>query len=436
MKILLAVSGGIDSMYMAERAPVLFPGAVFGVAHCNFSLRGEESDGDETFVRRWTEAHGMEFFSVRFDTAGYASENSLSTEMAARELRYRWFASILRERGFDAVAVAHNACDNAETFFLNLLRGTGTRGLRGMESDTVIEGAHVLRPLLGTSREEIEGWMRSGAKQWREDRTNRETVYRRNRIRHDVMPVLKDLNPSFLRTLARDMAHIREADEIAGFYWEDAVSRGTVAFGENGLRIDIAKLLAEKSPKYLLFRALESRGFNEETIDSVMDLLASGRTVSGKVFEAEGWILECSSTQLTVLPPREGQVSSVEVTGPGEYMVGGVSFRVSSLAREEVKSLIQPHGTLVFDEEKLPFPFRVRTWKDGDYLIPLGMRGKKKLSDLFVDLKWGPEKKRTALVLSADDSSRVLGLLGERVDGSIKIDEGTKSTIKLVLTSK
>lgn len=434
MKILLAVSGGIDSMYMAERAPELFPGAVFAIAHCNFSLRGEESDGDETFVRKWAESRGLEFFSVRFETAAYAAERALSVEMAARELRYRWFASLIGEYGFDAVAVAHNACDNAETFFLNLVRGTGTKGLRGMEGETLIEGARVLRPLLGTSREEIEGWMRGNGRAWREDRTNADTAFRRNRIRHDIIPVLKDLNPSILKTLAKDMDHIREVDGIAGLYFDEAVAKGVVSFDGGGVRIGIRQLLAEKSPRYILFRALEPLGFPEETVDSILELLSSGRTVSGKVFEASGKVLECSSTEI-VSRPAAGIAGSPEamVAGPGKYTAGGISFSVETLSSDNISSPKQPRGTIIFDSGKLPFPFLVRGWRDGDWLTPLGMRGKKKLSDLFVDLKWNPEKKRSALVLSRDGSTRVFGLLGERIDDSVKIGPETGSVTKIVL---
>jgi len=436
VKILLAVSGGIDSMYMAERAPELFPGAVFAIAHCNFSLRGEESDSDEVFVREWARKHGLEFFSVRFDTLSYSAEKSLSTEMAARELRYRWFADLLREHVFDTVAIAHNACDNAETFFLNLIRGTGTRGLRGMERDTVIEGARVLRPLLGTGREEIEEWMTRNGKEWREDRTNSETLFRRNRIRHDIIPVLKDLNPSILKTLEKDMLHIREADEIASRYWEGAVSRGVVTFVEDGVRIDIEGLRREDSPRFILFRALEPFGFNEDTVDSAMTLLTGGRTVSGKIFEAHGNILEFSSAEIYVHPCLAEDSQSIEITDPGTYSISGISLEVSTLGRSKLEELKQPKGTVIFDSKKLPFPFVIRGWKQGDWMTPLGMKGKKKISDLFVDLKWGPEKKRSALVLDGGDPTRVLGLLGERIDDSVKIGPATTGVTKILLSLK
>ena len=193
MKVLLAVSGGIDSMYMAERAPELFPGASFAVAHCNFGLRGDESDGDEAFVREWCERKNLPLFVKRFDTAGLASGSGISIEMAARELRYAWFMELLDAEGFNCVAVAHNADDNAETFFLNLVRSTGTRGLRGMGNRD-----RIVRPLLGIPRSEIRKWMDDRGFRWREDSTNTSSAYKRNRLRSEVIPVLKEMNPSFL----------------------------------------------------------------------------------------------------------------------------------------------------------------------------------------------------------------------------------------------
>ena len=208
--LLLAVSGGIDSMYLANRAPELFPGARFGVAHCNFGLRGSESDGDEAFVRAWCDRHALPFYLRRFDTRAYAARNGLSIEMAARELRYAWFDELCREYGYEAVAVAHNADDNAETLVLNLLRGTGTRGLRGMgDRDGIV------RPLLDTTREEIRNWMMDHGCAWREDSTNADNSPKRNRIRNEVFPVFARINPSFVRTLGEDMRRFARVDDIA-----------------------------------------------------------------------------------------------------------------------------------------------------------------------------------------------------------------------------
>lgn len=275
MRILLAVSGGIDSMYLAYRAPEFFPGACFAVAHCNFHLRGEESDGDEAFVRDWCSSRGIECFVKEFDTDGYASAHGISIEMAARELRYSWFNEMCASEGFDALAVAHNANDNAETLILNLLRGTGSRGLRGMSSD------RILRPMLGISRTEICGWMTARGYQWREDSTNNENTYKRNKIRNEIFPLFAQINPSFLRTLQRDMEHFSQVDDIAEDYYMQArneiVSDGTIS---------VTALKGYKHWEYLLWRLLEETGLSEETFGKLVELLKSGRTISGKVFES------------------------------------------------------------------------------------------------------------------------------------------------------
>ncbi len=290
MKVLLAVSGGIDSMYMAERAPELFPGASFAVCHCNFRLRGDESDGDEAFVRDWCARKGMPLFVKSFPTADFARQNDLSIEMAARELRYSWFGELCSSKGFDCVAVAHNADDNAETFFLNLLRGTGTRGLRGMGDRDFI-----VRPLLGISRTEIRSWMEERGLAWREDSTNASPAYKRNRLRGEVIPVLKEMNPSLLSSLGRTMEHIRQVDDIAEDYFlsvrDDVLRSGMIR---------IRTLLALRHPRYVLFRLAEPAGLTETALDNLWELINSGRQVGGRVFVGKrgiirgrsGWRLE------------------------------------------------------------------------------------------------------------------------------------------------
>ena len=305
MKVLLAVSGGIDSMYMLHRAPELFPGASFAVAHCNFSLRGEESDGDEAFVRSECETLGVECFIERFDTLGYASEHGVSVEMAARELRYSWFAALCSEHGFDALATAHNANDNAETLILNLLRGTGTKGLRGIPT------GEILRPLLGTSREEIRKWMESNGRSWREDRTNAENEAKRNKIRNQVFPVFAEINPSFIRTLGADMERIRQTDDIAEDYYREAAS-DIVKEGAGGtLEINVRGLLSLKHWRYVLWRILEDCSFSAETFNKLCTLLErystepSGTvTLSGKRFESSTHVLLARKKQL-ILQVRE-----------------------------------------------------------------------------------------------------------------------------------
>ena len=290
MKVLLALSGGIDSMYMAERAPELFPGASFAAAHCNFRLRGDESDGDEKFVRDWCARKGMPLFVKSFPTADFARQNDLSIEMAARDLRYAWFEELCGSEGFDCVAVAHNADDNAETFFLNLLRGTGTRGLRGMGDRDFI-----VRPLLGIPRSEIRSWMEERALAWREDSTNASPAYKRNRLRGEVIPVLKEMNPSLLGSLGRTMEHIAQVDDIAEDYFlsvrDDVLRSGMIS---------IRALLALRHPRYVLYRLAEPAALTETALDNLWDLINSGRQVGGREFVGKrgiirgrsGWRLE------------------------------------------------------------------------------------------------------------------------------------------------
>lgn len=291
MRILLAVSGGVDSMYLANRARELFPGSCFAVAHCNFRLRGAESDGDEAFVRNWCEENGMQLYVSGFDTREYASSHGISIEMAARDLRYGWFAKLCSEEGFDAVAVAHNANDNAETLMLNLLRGTGSKGLRGMSGNC----AGILRPLLGTTRAEIEEWMKSRGLDWREDSSNSLNDVKRNRIRNEVFPVFSRINPSFVSTLNRDMEHFSQVDDIAEDY-----------FRNSGLNmddgVDLRTLKSFKHWEYLLYRLLEPYNLSEETFGKLVELLKSDRTVSGKVFQSPTHIVRIRLKKILAEP--------------------------------------------------------------------------------------------------------------------------------------
>jgi len=290
VKILLAVSGGIDSMYMAERA---LRGALsanytqlsaespedYAIAHCNFHLRGEESDGDEAFVRSWCAAHEVKLFVKDFDTTAYAASRGISIEMAARGLRYGWFEQLCLEEGFDAVAVAHNADDNAETLMLNLLRGCGSRGLRGMSADSGEFPRRILRPLLGTSRAEILSWMQENSLSWREDSTNSDTAYKRNNLRKKVMPVFAELNPSYLRTLSADMERFAQVDDIAEDYYLEAAKVCILPDGA----IDLKKVITFKHWEYLLFRFTEGH-LNADGLLRLKNSLASGRPMGGKIF--------------------------------------------------------------------------------------------------------------------------------------------------------
>ena len=296
---LLAVSGGIDSICLASLFLNSFAERRFAVAHCNFHLRGEDSDSDEALVAAWCGRNGVRYHKADFDTEQYASSHNISIEMAARELRYDWFASLCKDNGYYGVAVAHNANDNAETLILNLLRGTGLRGVTGMQVETVVpvtrdelSGVRLLRPMLSFSREQIEEYVAANSLEYHDDRTNAETVYKRNRIRHLVFPVFESLNPSFLTTFAREMNAFSEVQVIADDYFISVRESVCEPAGKDELlRVNAVRLCHLKHYKYVLYRLLEAYGFRDRLLEPVVRLLESGKTFSGKVFEAPGYEL-------------------------------------------------------------------------------------------------------------------------------------------------
>lgn len=453
--VLLAVSGGMDSMCMAHLFLETFGSGSFAIAHCNFNLRAEESDGDERMVREWAESHDIRFHSISFDTHAYAERNALSIEMAARELRYRWFADLCSSCGYRAVAVAHHAEDNAETLLLNMVRGTGLKGMTGMKMISPVpymeEGSplRLLRPMLQFSRKQIEGYVLRCRVPYRTDSTNSSVEYRRNRIRHEVFPVLHKLNPSFVSTLNREMAYLADASDIVDQWCRqnapDVLSchpgkSSPVSHPEErgDVRISIPRLLSKKSWRYLLYHIIEPYGFNPSSLASIEDLLESDRTISGKSFFSATHVLRTERTELIVSPLAGSGCTSEPVTvdGAGLYLFGDLSFSVEICPWSEGMPLKQPEGVMIFDASKLKFPFTCRPWRRGDWMVPLGMRGRKKLSDVFADRKWDAARKASAPVLAesaGDEASgqRVVALLGVRMDDRFKVSDNTDKIIRI-----
>ena len=563
---LLAVSGGIDSICLASLFLNSSAGRRFAVAHCNFHLRGEDSDSDEALVAAWCGRNGVRYHKADFDTEQYASSHSVSIEMAARELRYDWFASLCKDNGYYGVAVAHNANDNAETLILNLLRGTGLRGITGMQAESVVpvtrdelSGVRLLRPMLSFSRKQIEEYVAANSLEYHDDRTNAETVYKRNRIRHLVFPVFESLNPSFLTTFAREMNAFSEVQEIADDYFISVRESVCEPAGKDDLlRVNAVRLCHLKHYKYVLYRLLEMYGFRDRLLEPVVRLLESGKTFSGKVFEAPGYELITAGERLIVrkaarvLPESPaineladvhgdmanlqgdlrggmtvGTPVGVQVGKRGSVMVGklggtqngaqvdkqggtpngaqvdnqdgtpggaqvdkqgresspvvsenhvlgecfglagrdsasitssfvGSGLSYSGLAgrgsarrlrgtlmtggtvinENEACSVVRTTGEYVFDDfrvnvsvseagadpvadakslaregiaafssEALTLPFLLRGWQNGDWMRPVGLNGKKKLSDIFTGLKMNIEEKARALVIVLPCSS-------------------------------
>ena len=390
-------------MYLANRASELFPGALLAVAHCNFCLRGEESDGDEAFVRQWCRERGMECHVKRFDTLGYAEAHGLSTEMAARELRYGWFAQLCSEYGYEATAIAHNADDDAETLMLNLIRGTGLRGISGMG-----ERPGIVRPLLRTSREEIRKWMLEHGCSWREDSTNAQSLYKRNVLRNEIFPRLRDLNPSLTATLCEDMERFAQAGAIVEDYWLDARER--VLCGDGS--IDLRALLGLKHWEYVLWRLLEGSGIRKGEFEDLRDTLRSGRQIGGKRFGP----VVATSTRLELCATS---------------VCDGPELLCELLPREALSSLKQEEGCLVLDADKVPQPLRIRHFQPGDWMRPLGMGGRrKKLSDILKELGYTVGSKAGVRVLEIE-GSHVGAILCSRIDETLKVDGTTSRVLRL-----
>ncbi len=403
-RVLAAISGGIDSMCMLELLDRC--GYDYAIAHCNFHLRDDESDADAEFVMKWAESHYVKCFRKDFDTASYASNRGISIEMAARALRYEWFSELCRNEGFWATAVAHNSNDNAETLILNLLRGTGGRGIRGISTYAECP-CKIIRPMLEFSRSEISAWMKINGLAWREDRTNAETIYKRNKIRLEVFPVFERINPSFLKTLERDMKHFAMENDIAEDYWQSVKSSLTDSDGS----IIISNLMKDKHWKYLLYRLNENIGLNADVLDSLIRSLESGQNLSGKVFG----VLIASHGKL--VRQRKNFIQDVEI---------------KCYPRPENLVLKRSDGSLLMDASKISIPLTVRHWREGDWMIPFGMKGRKKLSDLFTDLKLNVIDKQNAQVIEYPGiSGRIAAVVGRRIDDSLKITDSTTDIIEI-----
>ena len=443
-QFLVAASGGMDSMCLAQLFLESFGPGRFAVAHCNFNLRGDESNGDEDLVREWADMSGVHLHVTSFDTEAYAAEYGMSIEMAARELRYSWFAALCKENGYSYVAVAHHADDNAETLVLNLVRGTGMKGLAGMKpvSDLPYSAgttdAKLIRPLLGCSRKQVEGYVHEYKVPYRNDSTNSSVDYKRNRVRHEIFPSLSMLNPSFVKTFNREMAYFEEANQIVNDWCSAAAESVVESQSEDNseIRISVSALKSYRQWRYLLYHILEPYGFNTSVLESVENLLESERTVSGKYFHSSDNVLVTGRDHLMVMPAEKICVQDEDqtVTAPGTYKVNGHEVLIELVPWSSDQPLKQPAGVLAFDAGKLSFPFVLRSWKTGDWMIPFGMKGRKKISDIFADLKYDASEKLSAIVLedrNSSDSSHVAALLGVRMDDRYRISSSTSTVLKI-----
>ncbi|WP_255717340.1 tRNA lysidine(34) synthetase TilS [Dyadobacter fanqingshengii] len=422
---LLTVSGGVDSVVMLH----LFHQAGFpaGIAHCNFGLRGEESEGDEQFVRDLSSRCGFPFYSKRFDVKSFAKNTGISTQMAARELRYEWFEEIRAANNYIYIATAHHANDSLETTLLNLTRGTGILGLHGISGIN----NYLLRPLLLATKEQILAYAHENKLQWREDRSNDSDDYKRNLIRHKVVPVLKQLNPSLEKTFNQTSAKLRSADRLLAKMLDDW-SADVVVKADDQILISKEKLSAEREPAYRLWHILQDYDFAYAQVVKVIEGL-NGH--SGKFFQSASHTLLIDRQNL-IVKKTEASDFDVEIQieeNQQEVEFVGQFISILKKRRNANDDLIKSRSSVSINYDKLIFPLMIRRWRVGDMFQPLGMNGqRKKLSDLFIDLKMDQFAKKNALVLLNGDGE-VIWVVGVRLDERYKVQEWTTFTLQVTV---
>jgi tRNA(Ile)-lysidine synthase len=422
--VLLTVSGGVDSVVMCD---VFYKaGLNFAIAHCNFKLRGAESNGDAAFVKELAIKYNVKFHSIAFDTEKYAKKNKLSTQVAARELRYEWFEKVRKKYNYHYIATAHHIDDSIETFFINLLRGTGISGLRGI----LPKQGSIIRPMLFCSKTDIETYAKKNKITYREDSSNASDKYVRNKIRNHIIPVLKEITPKVESIINNNMNHLREVELI----YKNEIERQRkkiIKQEKDTIFISIKALKKLKAPTTCLFEFLKSYQFNTVIVNEIMNALD---TTSGKQFYSPTHRV-IKDREFLIIDSFKSKVKSEKLKVKSEKLF--IEKNKKEIVIEELKlkfSKISKPSTLNFepktniaqlDFEKLEFPLEIRKWQRGDTFYPLGMKGQKKLSDFFIDRKFSvTQKENTWLLLS---NNKIVWVIGHRIDERFKITEQTNS---------
>ncbi|MCX6254703.1 MAG: tRNA lysidine(34) synthetase TilS [Bacteroidia bacterium] len=423
-RILLAVSGGIDSMVMTHL--FLQSGYEIGIAHCNFSLRAKESDKDEEMVRKFATEHNIPFYSYRFETKVFAKKNGLSVQMAARELRYKWFEEIRKENSYDIIAVAHNLNDNIETLIINLIRGTGLTGMTGMRP---VNG-RIIRPLLFATRQDIITYRNQYGIIFREDKSNADTKYTRNKIRHLVIPVLKEINPSIETTLSETAERFIGINEIVSDYIHWLRGKTSEQKGEF-ITFNISLLKTHLHNKAVIFELFKPFGITNVRLDDLRKVI-NGKT-GGQIFTDTHRIIKNRKEIIVSDEDKKNEIFYSIKSIPGFRKVPEIASAGYIDITDKFEIPSDPSVACI-DSEKISFPLFIRKWKAGDYFYPLGMRQKKKLSDYFIDKKYSRPDKENKLILESD--GKIVWIIGDRIDNRFRITKSTKKTLMIKSVKK
>lgn len=413
-KILAAVSGGMDSVVMVHLLKAA--GYQFSIAHCNFQLRGDEALSDQQFVKDLAGKIGVQFHAIIFDTKKYAAEKKISIQMAARELRYQWFAELAQQSGYDLIALAHHQNDTIETILLNLTRGTGIAGLHGI----LPKNGSIVRPLMFLKRADIQDIVKAENLAYVEDSSNSSTKYARNKIRLEVVPKLKELNPALEATFERNLKHFRGL-EILLEQQLDELRKGLLIFHGQDIHIRIDEVKKLQPQFLLLYGLLQDYGFNESTVE---DIISSLDKHSGRVFGAPGFMLLLDRDKL-ILAKREAVSSEIVLIAGDQHEVKFNNYRLNIL-HDDSPIIIRDNPMAVsIDTDLLIYPLTLRHWSEGDHFHPLGMKRRQKLSDFFVHQKV-PLHEKPEIPLLVNGNNEIIWVGGYRPDDRYKVTSKTK----------
>lgn len=418
-RVLVGVSGGIDSvclLYLFKQA-----GYKIGIAHCNFQLRGEESDQDELFVQNIANEYNIPFYKTRFNTSEIAQSEGISIQMAARDLRYEWFEETRLKFGYDSIAIAHNKNDIIETFLNNLSRGTGIKGLTGIKE----KSGRIIRPLLFANRNKIEDFITKNKIEYREDSSNKSTKYSRNLIRHEIIPLFEKINPKFQDTIVENISRLKEVESI---YLNEIERKKAdlISKKDDILLIDIEKLKEIEQKSSFLHEFISPLGFSQTQIEDIIDCINS---TPGKQF--------FSLTHRLIRDRNYLIINEISAVKDKSYLIDANTIKIDNpiqldfteIEKDHTFSLIKNENIGLFDLDLIDFPLTLRKWKKGDYFMPLGMKNLKKISDFFIDQKLSIIDKENTWIL--ESNNKVIWIIGYRIDERFKITNHTKNILKI-----
>lgn len=421
-KILLTVSGGVDSMVLMSLC--VNSGYNIGIAHCNFGLRGQESDEDEIMVQETARRYGIECHNKRFDTLGEMDRTGESMEMAARRLRYEWFHQLSEDFGYTVIAIAHHVDDSIETFFINMLRGTGLRGLTGISKQV----GRIVRPLLFATRKDILEYAHLKHITFREDSSNLSTKHLRNKIRLGIIPRVREINPRFSFIMQRNVDRLTAAQRfIDGAI--DNIFRDVAEIKGDLCTLHIDRIADSGSRDFVIYEILNSRfGFKGDTVDNLCKALKAESV--GRRFYSRNFVAYADRGNIVVSPIEENDLCEMPIRKNQSRAYCGNSLLYFDICEaDSLDTFHVPDNVALLDLDKITFPLILRRWKDGDSFTPFGMNGRKKVSDFLIDQKVSMAEKERQFVLLSDNE--IAWLVGRRTSDDFRITDKTDKVLRI-----